>query len=275
MEGRVHSIETFGLVDGPGVRFIAFLQGCRMRCKYCHNPETWSMEGGVMYTPKALFDKAYRYKPYWMRNGQMNGGITVSGGEPLLQIDFVIEFFKLAKEKGVHTTIDTAGNPFTLEEPFISKFNELMEVTDLFMLDIKDINEEKHKELTKWTNSNILEMAKYLSDHGKSMWIRHVLVPGLTDDEGDLIKTKEFIDSLKTVERVEILPYHTLGLGKWDNLNIDYPLKEAVPPTREEVEKAEKILGINEERLKTADQNTDFNPNHACVAAPSSMKEKM
>ncbi|MBQ3544945.1 MAG: pyruvate formate lyase-activating protein [Lachnospiraceae bacterium] len=264
MEGRVHSIETFGLVDGPGVRFIAFLQGCRMRCKYCHNPETWAMEGGEMYTPKALFDKAYRYKPYWMRNGEMNGGITVSGGEPLLQIDFVIEFFKLAKEKGIHTTIDTAGNPFTLEEPFISKFNELMEVTDLFMLDIKDINDEKHKELTKWTNTNILEMAKYLSDHGKAMWIRHVLVPGLTDDEEDLVKTKEFIDSLKTVERVEILPYHTLGLGKWENLKIDYPLKEAVPPTREEVKRAEEILGIKEERLGTADQKPEFDSCRTC-----------
>lgn len=244
MEGRIHSLETFGLVDGPGVRFVVFVQGCRMRCKYCHNPETWNMEEGKLWTAEELFKKAYRYKPYWMRGGKLNGGITVSGGEPLLQIDFLIEFFKLAKEKGVHTTIDTAGNPFTLEEPFISKFNELMEVTDLFMLDIKDINEEKHKILTKWTNTNILEMARYLSDHNKAMWIRHVLVPGITDDEEDLIKTREFIESLKTVEKVEILPYHTLGLAKWENLGINYELEGVDTPTNEEVERAKELLGI-------------------------------
>ena len=244
MEGRIHSLETFGLVDGPGVRFVVFVQGCRMRCKYCHNPETWNMEEGKLWTAEELFKKAYRYKPYWMRGGKLNGGITVSGGEPLLQIDFLIEFFKLAKEKGVHTTIDTAGNPFTLEEPFISKFNELMEVTDLFMLDIKDINEEKHKILTKWTNTNILEMARYLSDHNKAMWIRHVLVPGITDDEKDLIKTREFIESLKTVEKVEILPYHTLGLSKWENLGINYELEGVDTPTNEEVERAKELLGI-------------------------------
>lgn len=244
MEGRVHSLETFGLVDGPGVRFVVFLQGCRMRCKYCHNPETWSLEGGELWNAKDLFDKAYRYKPYWMRNGQLNGGITVSGGEPLLQIDFLIEFFKYAKEKGVHTAIDTAGNPFTLEEPFISKFNELMELTDLFILDIKEFDEEKHKVLTKWTNKNILEMATYLSDHGKAMWIRHVLVPGLTDDKQGLEDLYQFISGLKTVERTEILPYHTLGLFKWENIGVEYELDGVRIPSAEEVKEAEDILHI-------------------------------
>ena len=244
MEGRVHSLETFGLVDGPGVRFVVFLQGCRMRCKYCHNPETWSLEGGELWSAKDLFDKAYRYKPYWMRNGQLNGGITVSGGEPLLQIDFLIEFFKDAKEKGVHTAIDTAGNPFTLEEPFISKFNELMELTDLFILDIKEFDEEKHKVLTKWTNKNILEMATYLSDHGKAMWIRHVLVPGLTDDKQGLEDLYQFISGLKTVERTEILPYHTLGLFKWENIGVEYELDGVRIPSAEEVKEAEDILHI-------------------------------
>lgn len=244
MQGRVHSLETFGLVDGPGVRFVVFMQGCRMRCKYCHNPETWALEGGELWEAKDLFDKAYRYKPYWMRNGKLNGGITVSGGEPLLQIDFLIEFFKYAKEKGIHTCVDTAGNPFTLEEPFISKFNELMEVTDLFMLDLKEWEEEKHKELTLWTNKNILEMAQYLSDHGKSMWIRHVLVPGLTDEEEGLKEMDKFIQSLKTVERVEILPYHTLGLFKWENIGVEYPLPDTPIPTPEEVKKAEDLLHI-------------------------------
>lgn len=244
MEGRVHSLETFGLVDGPGVRFVVFLQGCRMRCKYCHNPETWSLEGGELWSAKDLFDKAYRYKPYWMRNGQLNGGITVSGGEPLLQIDFLIEFFKYAKEKGVHTAIDTAGNPFTLEEPFISKFNELMELTDLFILDIKEFDEEKHKVLTKWTNKNILEMATYLSDHGKAMWIRHVLVPGLTDDKQGLEDLYQFISGLKTVERTEILPYHTLGLFKWENIGVEYELDGVRIPSAEEIKEAEDILHI-------------------------------
>ncbi len=245
MEGRIHSLETFGLVDGPGVRYVVFVQGCRMRCKYCHNPETWDLSGGTLWTPEALFERAYRYKPYWMRNGKPNGGITVSGGEPLLQIDFLTEFFKLAKAKDIHTTVDTSGNPFTFEEPFISKFNELMEVTDLFMLDIKEIVDEKHKELTKWTNQNILDMAKYLSDHGKTMWIRHVLVPGVTDDEEGLKELNTFIKSLKTVEKVEILPYHTLGLAKWEDLNIPYPLEGVEIPTEEEVKKAELILDIH------------------------------
>lgn len=241
--GKVHSLESFGLVDGPGVRFVIFLQGCHMRCKYCHNPETWNTEVGEEWTPQDLFNKVFRYKNYWGKDG----GITVSGGEPLLQIDFLIEFFKLAKEKGVHTTVDTSGNPFTLEEPFISKFNELMEVTDLFMLDIKEIDDEKHKVLTKWTNSNILQMAQYLSDHGKDMWIRHVLVPDLTDDEEGLKELNTFIKSLKTVTRVEILPYHTLGKFKWEKLGIDYPLEGVRTPDAEEVKAAEDILEIVKE----------------------------
>lgn len=244
MEGRVYSLETFGLVDGPGVRYIVFMQGCNMRCQYCHNPETWEKSGGTLWTPKDLFERAYRYKPYWMKSGKPNGGITVSGGEPLLQIEFVTEFFKLAKEKNVHTAVDTSGNPFTMEEPFISKFNELMEVTDLFILDIKEINDEKHKELTKWTNTNILQMARYLSEHGKRMWIRHVLVPGLTDDEEGLKELNSFIKELKTVDRVEILPYHTLGEVKWQELNIPYPLEGVRIPTEEEVKKAEELLEI-------------------------------
>lgn len=249
MEGRIHSLETFGLVDGPGVRYVVFMQGCRMRCKYCHNPETWAFEGGTMYTPEELFKKAYRYKPYWMRSGQPNGGITVSGGEPLLQIEFLTEFFKLAKEKDIHTAVDTSGNPFTLDEPFISKFNELMEVTDLFILDIKEIDDEKHKELTKWTNQNILDMAKYLSDHGKHMWIRHVLVPGLTDDKDGLIKLNNFIKTLKTVDRVEILPYHTLGEVKWEEMKIPYPLEGVRIPTKEEILEAEELLDIHEDQV--------------------------
>ena len=271
--GYVHSTESFGAVDGPGIRFVVFLQGCKMRCKYCHNPETWNLvtdysklysdetsdaereelekkieentkllkDKGVKIearTPEDLLKQALRYKPYW-KNG---GGITVSGGEALLQMDFLIEFFKLAKAEGIHTTIDTAGNPFTREEPFFSKFNELMNLTDLFLLDIKQINDDKHRDLTGFSNSNILDLAQYLSDQGKHMWIRHVLVPTITTDEDDLKKTKEFIDTLKTVDKVEVLPYHKLGITEWERLGIPYKLEGIDPPTAEEQMLAKSIL---------------------------------
>ncbi len=238
--GYVHSVETFGLVDGPGVRYVLFLQGCRMRCKYCHNPETWAFSQENAQTPQQAFDDAYRYHNYWKNNG----GLTVSGGEPLLQIDFLTELFRLAKARGVHTTLDTCGQPFTTEEPFYSKFCKLMEYTDLVMLDIKEWDSEKHRQLTGHPNGNILEMARWLSDHGKDMWVRHVLVPGLTDEEDALREIRGFLDSLKTVRRVEILPYHTLGLFKWDNLGIDYPLAGVPTPTDEQVRRAEELLGI-------------------------------
>lgn len=249
VKGRVHSFESFALVDGPGVRFCVFLQGCNMRCKYCHNPETWACNAGEEWTAEDLFKKVFRYKNYWGKDG----GITVSGGESLLQLEFVTEFFKIAKEKGVHTTIDTSGNPFSMDPEYLEKFDKLMEVTDLFLLDIKEMDDAKHKELTGHTNENILALAKYLSDHGKDMWIRHVLVPGLTDDEEGLKALADFIAELKTVSRVEILPYHTLGLFKWENLGINYPLDGVPTPTDEEVKKAEAILGISTDALKASD----------------------
>lgn len=239
--GRIHSLESFGSVDGPGVRFVVFLQGCRMRCKFCHNPESWSIDKGEPWTAEALFQRAYRYRNYWGKDG----GITVCGGEPLLQVDFLIEFFQLAKEKNVHTVIDTAGNPFTTEESWISKFAELMKLTDLFLLDIKEIDSARHKSLTGHGNENILEMARYLSDHGKDMWIRHVLVPNLTDEKEGLKELYRFISTLKTVKRVEILPYHTMGVFKYDKLGIKYPLEGVPTPTEEEVKRAEELLHIS------------------------------
>lgn len=237
IKGYVHSLETFGLVDGPGVRFVVFLQGCSLRCQFCHNPETWH-SGGEERTAEKLWQRAYRYKQYW----KSNGGVTVSGGEPLLQIDFLTEFFKLAKKAGVHTALDTAGQPFTSDSDWLDKFKTLMEYTDLVLLDLKMMDDEGHKALTGRTNQNILEMAKWLSDNGKKMWIRHVLVPNLTDDEADLEKMHQFISTLKTVERVEVLPYHTLGLAKWVKLGIDYPLDGVKVPTEEQVKRAEEIL---------------------------------
>ena len=238
--GRVHSLETFGLVDGPGVRFVIFMQGCRMRCQYCHNPETWRMDDGEEWTAEELFDKAYRYKNYW----KQDGGITVSGGEPLLQLEFVTEFFRLAKEKGVHTALDTSGHTFSMVPDYLEKFDVLMQYTDLFMLDIKEMDEEKHGKLTAQSNRDIMALAQYLSDHGKTMWVRHVLVPGLTDEEAGLVALKRFLDRLKTVERTEILPYHTLGEMKWNDLGIPYPLAGVPMPADHEVKRAEELLGI-------------------------------
>lgn len=238
--GNIHSVESFGSADGPGVRYIVFLKGCNMRCKYCHNPDTWAKEGGTMQTPEEVLNKALRYKAYWKNNG----GITVSGGEALLQIEFVTELFRLAKEKGVHTCLDTSGNPFTREEPFFTKFNELIKYTDLFMLDIKHMDPEAHRELTAQDNANILDMARYLSDNGKHMWIRHVLVPGITDREEQLTSLRTFLDTLDTVDRVEILPYHTLGVFKWKELGIPYQLEQVELPSQEQVKRAKEILGI-------------------------------
>ncbi len=237
--GKVHSVESFGSADGPGVRYIIFLKGCKMRCKYCHNPDTWADTKNVTEeTAEDLLKKAMRYKRYWGKNG----GITVSGGEALLQIDFLIDLFKRAKDEDIHTTLDTSGNPFSMNPEYLEKFDELMKYTDLFMLDIKHIDDEKHKILTGQTNTNILQMAKYLSDNGKAMWIRHVLVPGITDDEEDLKKLRAFIDELKTVERVEVLPYHTLGVFKWKELGLEYSLEGIDPPTKEQVDIANEIL---------------------------------
>ncbi len=242
--GNINSIETFGAVDGPGVRYIVFLQGCPMRCKYCHNPETWGdcADGSYRATAREVFDAAKRYQSYW-KNG---GGITVSGGEALMQTDFVTELFKIAKEQGVHTTIDTSAQPFTTEKAWLDKFDKLLSLTDLFLLDIKQIDSDKHKELTGFGNENILECARYLAKNNKHMWIRHVLLPGCTDNEHDLKALRSFIDSLNeinpVVERVEVLPYHTLGVAKYEKLNIPYRLEGVPTPTKEQIDFAKKIL---------------------------------
>lgn len=238
MIGHIHSTESFGAADGPGVRFIVFMQGCHMRCRYCHNPDTWKMDGGDEVTADEILKRALRFKPYWGKDG----GITISGGEPLLQIDFVIELFKKAKELGINTCIDTAGNPFTKEEPFFSKFEELMKYTDLLLLDLKEINPTRHKDLTGFDNSNIIEMAKYLSEINKTVWIRHVLVPEHSDFDEDLDALGDFIDTLSNVDRVEILPYHTLGKFKWENLGIPYTLESISPPSAERIENAKQRI---------------------------------
>lgn len=196
------------------------------------------MDGGDEVTADEILKRALRFKPYWGKDG----GITISGGEPLLQIDFVIELFKKAKELGINTCIDTAGNPFTKEDPFFSKFEELMKYTDLLLLDLKEINPTRHKDLTGFDNSNIIEMAKYLSEINKPVWIRHVLVPEHSDFDEDLDALGDFIDTLSNVDRVEILPYHTLGKFKWENLGIPYSLESISPPSAERIENAKQRI---------------------------------
>ena len=215
---KVHSFESLGTVDGPGIRYVIFLQGCHLRCKYCHNRDTWDIKGGSYKSLDEIFDQIKRYKPYFKSS---NGGVTVTGGEPLLQVKFLIELFKNLKKAGIHTCIDTSGMVNLTED-----VKKLLKLTDLVLLDIKHINSEKCKELTGHDNKKELEFARYLSQNGIPMWIRQVIVPGITDDEKDITDLKEFVKKLKTVEKVEFLPYHTVGKYKWKELGEKYELEE-------------------------------------------------
>ncbi len=242
MKGLVHSLESFGSVDGPGVRYIIFLQGCNLRCRYCHNPDTWAVRSGDAeeMTAVELLDKAERFRSYWGKKG----GITVSGGEPLLQIDFLIELFEEAKARGINTCVDTAAQPFTSSEPFISKFRKLMGLTDTVLLDIKHIDSEEHRRLTGRGNENILECARELDRLGVDVWIRHVLVPELTDRDEWLLGIRKFVDTLGNVRRVEVLPYHSMARFKYEKMGIAYSLEGVEAPSAERVANACAILGV-------------------------------
>ena len=238
VQGYVHSIESFGSVDGPGVRYIIFLSGCPMRCLFCHNPDTWDMTKGEKKTAQELIQDSLDCRSYW----GTKGGITVSGGEPLAQLDFLIELFEEAKKNSINTCIDTAGGPFTKESPWFDKFQHLMELTDTLLMDIKHIDPAEHKKLTGMGNDNVIQMFRYLDEINKPIWIRHVLVPGYSDNDEYLTKTRDFIRSLGNVHRVEILPYHTLGITKYKNLGIPYPLEGVNPPDAERIKNAREIL---------------------------------
>ncbi len=241
MKGKIHSFESFGTVDGPGIRYVIFFKGCPLRCKYCHNPDTWSQDGAEEWEAQDIVNQAMKYKGYWGDKG----GVTITGGEPLLQLDFAIELLRLFHEQGVRTAVDTSGYIFDSEDPqSVKKHEELIKYADLFLLDIKHINRDAHKELTGVYNDHTLAFAKWLSEHDKHMWIRHVLVPGITTDDEELHELKAFLDTLKTVDKVEVLPYHTMGIVKYEKLGIPYRLKGVEPPTKEQVLHAREILKV-------------------------------
>lgn len=233
--GNIHSLESCGTVDGPGIRFVVFMQGCPMRCKYCHNPDSWSTNENKKMTVDEILEKYDGVKEFLR-----NGGLTVTGGEPLLQIDFVTELFKKAKEKNIHTALDTSGILFNRKNT--EKVDELLKYTDLVLLDIKHIDDFEHKKLTGMSNINILDFAKYLSEKNISVWIRHVVVPSITDKEEFLYQLGEFLSTLKNIKALDVLPYHNMAIPKYENLGIDYPLKEIPPLTKQEAIKARDII---------------------------------
>lgn len=237
--GYIHSIETFGTVDGPGVRFVVFFQGCPMRCKYCHNPDTWDMSQGKEKSVNEILEMFERNRSFYK-----TGGITATGGEPMVQMDFLLELFTKAKEKDIHTCLDTSGIMFVEDrdgEAF-SKIEQLMQVTDLVMLDVKHIEDMAHQELTGHSNEIILAFARYLDEIKKPVWIRHVVVPGITFVEAELKQFGEFLKTLSNVEKLEVLPYHTLGENKYENLGVNYPLKGVPQLSKDEAKEAERII---------------------------------
>lgn len=228
LKGRIHSLETFGTVDGPGIRFVLFMQGCLLKCQYCHNPDTWSLTDGKEMIVDEVLAEIEPYLTYYRSSG---GGLTVSGGEATLQAPFVTELFRQVKKRwNLHTTLDTNG----YNEG--DKIKDLLDVTDLVLLDLKHIDNEKHIKLTSKPNDRMLRMAEWLSSHHRNMWIRYVLVPGINDEEEDLVRLGRFIGGLQGVEKLEILPYHQMGVYKWQELGWAYPLEGVPSPTSEQVD---------------------------------------
>ncbi len=246
MKGYIHSTETFGTVDGPGIRYVLFMQGCPMRCLYCHNPDTWAPRIGRQAEPEEIIAEYNKNKSFYR-----HGGITVTGGEPLLQLDFLTELFRLCKEQGIHTCIDTSGITFSPNNSeYLARLDTLLRYTDLVMLDIKHIDPEKHKRLTSMDNAPVLAFARYLDEHGVTMYIRHVVVEGYTDESDDLIRLGEFIGTLKNIRALDVLPYHAMGEPKYRELGIDYPLYGMPPLGREQASIAKQHIldGIKRSR---------------------------
>ncbi|WP_194190004.1 pyruvate formate-lyase-activating protein [Clostridium chrysemydis] len=230
--GRIHSIESMGMVDGPGIRVVVFMQGCSLRCKYCHNPDTWNYNDGEEVTPEELVNKLKRYRPYFERSG---GGVTFSGGDPIRQPEFLIETLKLCKKEGIHTCIDTAGFG-------VGHYDEILKYTDLVLFDVKDITKEGYKNVTLMEIDESLNFLEAMKRNHTKMWIRHVVVPGLTDGEEHIREFKKYISNIENVEKVELLPYHLLGVNKYDSLKMNYPLLDTPEMSEEEIEKYRKII---------------------------------
>lgn len=235
IRGRIHSFEPFGTVDGPGIRFVVFMQGCPFRCLFCHNPDTWSFKSGNLYTSKEVLNMMKKYIPYLSTSG---GGITVTGGEPLMQLDFLTELFMVCKELNIHTTIDTNG----FIEKDKDKLDRLINYTDLVLLSIKHMEPDAHKKITGHTNKYTLDFAEYLQNKNVPVWIRYVIIPGLTDDEASLYGLRNFIKSLSNIENIELIPFHKMGEFKWKSLNLDYALNDVAVPTEHDMQKARKIV---------------------------------
>lgn len=239
LEGYIHSIESLGTRDGPGIRFVVFMQGCPLRCKYCHNPDTWKLHDGKKTTISELMEKIVKCKPYINRS---KGGVTISGGEPTMQFDFTLELLKRCKEEDLHTAVDTSGYVDS------GKFRDMLEYIDLVLLDIKQINGEKHQELTRVSNKKTLEIVKLLEEEGQPYWVRHVVVSGYTDNKEDLNELAQFLQDKKYLKKLELLPYHNLGEYKWDELGLSYELVGVEPPSEEKMQEIEDIFngyGIN------------------------------
>lgn len=237
MEGYIHSTESFGTVDGPGIRFVVFTQGCPMRCLYCHNPDTWELNTGNKMTTKEILEAYDENKSFYKE-----GGLTVTGGEPLMQMDFVTELFAKAKEKGIHTCLDTSGITFSREEKALEKMNGLMAVTDLVMLDIKHIDPQEHIKLTQQKNDRILDFLTYLDEIGKEVWIRHVVVPTITQNDDYLYQLGYYIGQFHNIKALDILPYHTMGINKYKSLGMDYPLEGIPALDKSEAIEARKVV---------------------------------
>lgn len=251
MVGHIHSIETCGTVDGPGMRYVVFFKGCPMRCLYCHNPDTWDPKGGEEHTAEDLLKQYDSLKHFYA-----NGGITATGGEPLMQLDFLTELFEKAKEKGIHTCLDTSGVIFHRDNPdLLAKFDRLMKVTDLIMLDIKHINPEEHLKLCKQPNDNILDFAKYIDEKGIDIWIRHVIVKGITLNDTYLDELGYFIGGLQHLKALDVLPYHNMGEVKYENLGMEYPLKGMEPLTKDDAIYAREII-LNAAKRRRQDDLT-------------------
>ena len=235
MKGYIHSLESFGTVDGPGVRFVVFFQGCVLRCLYCHNPDTWAIHGGTETDPREIIEKMVRNLPFYE-----TGGITATGGEPLLQLDFLTELFALAKEKGIHTTLDTSGILFSRDKA--EAYDRLMDVCDLVLLDIKHMDKDEHIRLTGASNESVFDFMDYLREKKKPVWVRHVIVPDITYKDEQLKALGAYLKGFENVERLDILPYHTMGVVKYQALGDEYPLKDVPALTKKDAHRALEII---------------------------------